>query len=140
MSKVYEELRTKVYSILYKEGIPLEFGCEVKREKETGEYIIDGGAVGDVCVKINEYSSREAKPWCNWWLKKEIKNLGKPLSLQSILWAINKLAKGDMIAINQIGFLYNTDKTGDFICKIDLSKPMKDQTPEVLASLLKLLE
>lgn len=116
----YETLRETVYKILYPEGIPLEFGCEV--ESDRGEFKTVVSVLGEkVFALVRENGAGESSAVqldMPYWI-----NLGKPLSIADVLRALgekNKLSSTlDTIASN--GCMY---QKGEIILSINLALPL----------------
>lgn len=143
----YETLRSKVYSIIYPDGVPLEFGVEVQNNwAGTHEPYIFIKKVGkrsffwskqfkEEIALDDRRSNEDREPYTI---------LGKPLELQSILRAIKKGTyrniKGVKIRHTKLGevktwkedVLYVVDLVG-------LSKPIQEQDEETLSALLEIL-
>lgn len=140
MSKVYNELRTKVYSIVYPDYIPLEFGCEVKRSDWYKTF-------------VDRVSSEPADyDWVlrfeiGWWhsmLEREIdENLWPDLSLQQILRALQLFNWNNWPVVEDLYFssfwltLYGTENP--ISIQLDLSKKPKDWDQKTHLQLLELL-
>lgn len=131
-NELYEQLRKRVYEIIYPEGIPLEVGCEIEAfRSEVGEF---GIVVCGYSVTTITESNIDT------WRAEEHKNLGKPLSLQDLLRAIH------MKKLNTQSVLYpcyiDCEKPffEIFDVKLDLFLPLSTQEPEVLEKLINLLK
>lgn len=138
----YETLRAKVYEILYPEGIPLEFGCWVLDYKDGVDKVI-AGSNGEEKVLIKGIGEIEKYKLLD---INAFKILGKPLSLQDILRAVDKYKEGgDIYYLYANGWLMRDGQTheghrdGQMVCKLDLSKQIKDQDEEVLLKLIELI-
>ncbi|MBW1784164.1 MAG: hypothetical protein JRL30_25920 [Deltaproteobacteria bacterium] len=169
MSKKYEQLRTIVNKILYPDGVPIESGVEIDRldeydnfdemfslhqDRETGQLF--GNTNDSSCIDwSNIYNELNKDGWCeeDAW---KYKILGKPLSLQDILRAMDGRKRGCGYAkgccfIRHDGVLFQWEKftkggaghhgvmpIGEGV-ELDLSKPISEQSQEVLEALIDLL-
>jgi len=147
MTTAYEKLRAAVYSKLHPEGVPLEFGCEVRIDGGPNEIVrvahVEESNGNAVCFLINGAMCRVSEQ-----SKKDFPYtvLGKPLSLADLLRAI-KLPRPEIRLSNGAnpGFLqfvtqrvWADDRMEKF--DLDLSKPLSEQDEGTLAALIKLFE
>ena len=137
--EAYRQLQKRVYEIIYPDGIPLEFGCEViidfnvimniTIEDAPCIYIRKGIAVKEPTLLTFEGSIIEQFP---------DKNLGKPLSLQDVMRVI-VLKKDEAIIVTNYKYI-RFCKDQNVITELDLSKEIKDQDQEVLGELYQLIK
>ena len=83
----YEKLRKRVYEILYSDGISIEFGCEVIYLKEVGQifkFYKELNGKYNLSVRVQDMSVYPSSD--------NVEILGKPLTLQDILRAINTIS------------------------------------------------
>jgi len=133
----YEELKKLVYGILYPEGIPLEFGCEVRHNynwKLETTFIIEEESANSVFIEtINDPIAS-----CS-----IIENLWPDLTLQDIMRAIDtKIIEWSNFAVCTISewYLNITFMGQNNPIKIHLSKKPKDRSDETFIKLINLLD
>ncbi len=152
MSKVYNELRKKVYSIIYPGGIPLEFGCDILVWKgcDLVTYIEEPWEF--ICPEKKGYYRYvdEGVEYVRGYKKSDwFINLWPDLELRHILLALDENKVESYIKIeNDCGWwrdlilwledypYWDKDK---YLIPLNLSKPIKEQDEEVLKNINDLL-
>lgn len=137
---MYEKLRAKVYSIIYPDGIPLEFGCEYKgryyrndpeNKSEFESIIIDDEQIK--FLKDGMYKHQNSGS-----VFFDLKILGKPLDLASILRAIkNVCVRCDTYTDTDNLEIKVVDGN---IIELDLSKSISEQEESTLLEIYNLLK
>ena len=135
----YEKLRAAVYSVIYPDGIPLEEGVQVV---DAHDNILLLGYKDNKTMKIvgAYFDLKDIKT-----LKRYYKILGKPLSLRSLLRAIGDDNQPTQLNTNGVMTVFKADKDGktpicDYQITIDFYKSIKEQDPETLDKLYKLIK
>jgi len=132
----YEKLRAKCYEIIYPDGIPLEFGCEIKGI--GGDYfdVIDVEHNGRVTVREGWVITKKT-------FQRNYKILGKPLELRDLLKIIKKTGDYAITSRGQIMMFIDDEGYGQpmgiKLPKLDLSKPISEQSEETLDALIELV-
>lgn len=113
--------------------IPLEFGCEVIYEDRKYEYKGVNKQGANTFYDIEDFDC-----WSDDIYEHELENLGKPLTLQMVLWLLRKkeFYVNSAYYDNEIG-VYNLNDFHQF--NIDLDKDIKDQ-PEVLQAIIDIVK
>jgi len=137
--QTYRKLQAAVYAIKYKEGIPLEFGCDVIVETNFKPFRKLIGREEDGIFQLLRTQLFDEEFDSGIMDRKLFKNLGKDLELSDIFLAINKDN-----GIREIAFFSKDEIViypfkGDYII-IDLTKPIKEQEQTVLEKLLELIK
>lgn len=133
MSK-YEQLRKLVYSHIYPDGIPLEFGCEVETSGFTNWVMVSK----DQAVK-QDILGKEM--YLGYPTHGKHKILGRPLELRDVLLAVeeefNLSIQSDELTFYPLHpETPNKEEWFDF----DLTKPISEQDDEVLEKLIELIK
>lgn len=136
MNKTYEKLRKKVYEIIYPDGIPLEFGCEVKYKTDNWS-VYKSRLVERETMAIHFFIEEWSIP--KEWL---IEKLWPDLSLQDILKALEVSEKNISYTLQYdkvLWWCYVIIYPSEIRFRIDLSKKVKDRKEEKHLQLLELL-
>lgn len=141
------KLRAKVYEKIHPDGIPLEFGCEVKKKGAKAVGTIVGM---EWCGKENKYRvlygvARGLSVNHRLLSSAEIEVIGKSLTLQDVLRAMDgKIYHGEQLILFWTGKNYEKpclnmkNKKGTYTISIDLTNDIEDQE-DVCKQLLELL-
>ena len=142
----YEKLRAAVYSVIYPDGIPVEKGVEFEHKSRTWSFIR---------MHLGKFVLMDLLQWRPIVLRDEVfevfddiselEVLGKPLSLRSLLRAIGDDNQPTQLNTNGVMTVFKADKDGktpicDYQITIDFYKSIKEQDPETLDKLYKLIK
>jgi hypothetical protein len=136
---LYEKLRSRVYKVLYPEGIPLDVGCEVRVERTP--FTLQATRVVDYVDKVVYLNLGHGLISIH---ESEVKaNLGKPLSLQDVLRAIDisRSRYSRYCLMSPSGWLMlSSDGKLVRLVQLELSLPILKQEERVLEVLIELLD